>query len=151
MFPFSTDTRFLVTKYMNTESLGEVMNNLSTIMHREQHSTSANVLKGSHLLSDPSTCWKQTTKKCIDIMKEANSSEEDTDFTAGSVLFRLAPRLTSLSLKSNESSCQDNFVHHYLDDVLDGVLSQEPLLQQECPLPTSTSPTRTQQQQQQQK
>ncbi|KAI8340880.1 hypothetical protein BC941DRAFT_450335 [Chlamydoabsidia padenii] len=45
--------------------------------------------------------------------------------------FDRAPRLTSLSLKSNESSCEGTFVLHYLDDVLEGVFSQEPLLQQE--------------------
>ncbi|KAI8337087.1 hypothetical protein BC941DRAFT_470822 [Chlamydoabsidia padenii] len=84
-------------------------------------------------------------------MNEANSSEEDTDLTAGSILFRLAPRLNTLSLKSNESSCKNTFAHHYLDDALDGVFSQELLSHQECPLPTSTSPTRLQQQQQQQK
>ncbi|KAI8340317.1 hypothetical protein BC941DRAFT_468583 [Chlamydoabsidia padenii] len=69
---------------------------------------------------DPSTCWKQTAKKCIDIINEANSSEGDTDSTAGSILFCL-----------NESSCENTFVHHYLVDALDGYFSQEALLQQE--------------------
>ncbi|KAI8341695.1 hypothetical protein BC941DRAFT_466592 [Chlamydoabsidia padenii] len=68
---------------MDTESRSEVMNNLSTIMHREQHSMSANVM------SDPWTCWEQAAKKCIDIINQVNSSEEDTDLTAGSILFRL--------------------------------------------------------------
>ncbi|KAI8339656.1 hypothetical protein BC941DRAFT_468922 [Chlamydoabsidia padenii] len=58
-------------------------------MHREQHSVSANVRKWLLLLSDPPTCCKQTTKKCNDIINEVNSSEEDTDLTAGSILFRL--------------------------------------------------------------
>ncbi|KAI8338529.1 hypothetical protein BC941DRAFT_451710 [Chlamydoabsidia padenii] len=61
-----------------------------------------------------------TTKRYIDMLNEANSSEEDTDLTAGSILFRL-----------NESSCEDTFVLRYLDDILEGVFSQEPLLQQE--------------------
>ncbi|KAI8332064.1 hypothetical protein BC941DRAFT_474474 [Chlamydoabsidia padenii] len=92
---------------------------------------SANMVKWSLLFSNLSTYWKQKTKRCIDIMNETNSSEEDTDLNADSTLFLLAPRLTSLSLKN--------------------VFSQEPLLQQECQLPTSTSPIRTQQQQQDQK
>ncbi|KAI8333964.1 hypothetical protein BC941DRAFT_473191 [Chlamydoabsidia padenii] len=64
-------------------------------------------------------------------MNEANSGEEDTDLTVGSILFCLAPRLISSYLKSNKSSCEDTFAHHYLDDVSDGVFSQKPLLQQE--------------------
>ncbi|KAI8337156.1 hypothetical protein BC941DRAFT_470888 [Chlamydoabsidia padenii] len=35
-------------------------------------------------------------EKCIDITNEVNSSEEDTDLTAGSILFRL-PLPTSTS------------------------------------------------------
>ncbi|KAI8329736.1 hypothetical protein BC941DRAFT_476106 [Chlamydoabsidia padenii] len=94
-------------------------------------------------------CMLETdNEKYIDIMNNTNPGEEATNLTAGSILFRLASPLIFLSLKNNKSSCEDNFVHHYIDDVLDGDFSQEPLSQQECPLPTSTPPTRTQQQQQ---
>ncbi|CAO3599446.1 unnamed protein product [Absidia cylindrospora] len=72
--------------------------------------------------------WTNTTKKCIKILNEGELSEDPHDLLAASVLFNCAPRLAKRII---DEPSEDTFVHVYLDAILDGIFSTEPLLKQE--------------------
>ncbi|CAO3597735.1 unnamed protein product [Absidia cylindrospora] len=128
ILPLSLDTQSSVSRYMGDTKHELLSSELLPVTNNMAISPSNNVLSWANSLTYDCRDWTTTTKKCIIILNEANSSEEPLDLLAASILFNCAPRLAKRMIGDPS---KDTFVHFYLDGILDDVFSSKPRLQQE--------------------
>ncbi|KAG0162121.1 hypothetical protein DFQ28_001118, partial [Apophysomyces sp. BC1034] len=128
IFPLSIDIQSSVSKYMGQMKHDLLCSQLLDLINKLAITTSNNLLIWTNSLTNETRSWTEVTKKCINILNEAERSEDSFDLIAATVIFNLAPRLTRTTV---DDPCEDTFIHLYLDNLLDIIFSTEPILQQE--------------------
>ncbi|KAG0183759.1 hypothetical protein DFQ28_001039, partial [Apophysomyces sp. BC1034] len=132
IFCFSVDKSFSCTRWLTTPQHQAIMNDLYPLLTTCIPKFTPEIATWAmDLASMKNMSFLDKKKACTNILNNALTMDDDTNFLAATVMFDWFPRLPPFLSTDPSCTIEDTFIHTHLDALLSNIFATDPIFKQE--------------------